>query len=296
MKLTKFLSLIVLLTVSLSVIGQEQSLTIKRIRIHDLFIQAGINGLDMADAPISDFKALAPQSLLWNTDLTDFFPSGSIIMKNRPMFSALVGFQFSDRQKSKYKTNSLLRLGISYFSGSKLTGGIFKADSKPFDTLTSSQTGQQLFIDSVSTRSYTMNYSAEQVRFDGSFIFSTNPIHNFSMFIGIGMTAGFSINANTNIYYDYYSNKQSNNGSVTYQDYYFEPEKSEHITNKMNYSVSVYAPMGFDFRLGKENIFWEKIHLFYELRPGVNFTSIPELRTMTNINLQQGLGIRVSVD
>ena len=46
--------------------------------------------------------------------------------------------------------------------------------------------------------------------------------------------------------------------------------------------------------LGKKKEFWKRTHLFYELRPGINITSIPELGTITNSSNQHGLGLRVT--
>jgi len=52
--------------------------------------------------------------------------------------------------------------------------------------------------------------------------------------------------------------------------------------------------LGIDFRIGKKREFWKRTHLFYELRPGINVTSIPELRPITNASVQHGIGLRVS--
>ena len=44
----------------------------------------------------------------------------------------------------------------------------------------------------------------------------------------------------------------------------------------------------------KEKRILKRTLLFYELRPGINITSIPELRTVTNSSIQHGLGLRVT--
>lgn len=123
--------------------------------------------------------------------------------------TVLVGLQFSNKEKTMYKSNPLLRLGFTYSSGTNLMGGSFKEDRIPFDTLTSSQTGQTAFIDSINTQGYNMNYRSEQLRFDGSIIFRTNPEARWSLFTGIGITAGISINARTDIYYSNYGTAET---------------------------------------------------------------------------------------
>ncbi|GCD78987.1 hypothetical protein [Schleiferia thermophila] len=299
MKTTNILSAVILLTVSFSVFGQEQQpKTINKISIHDIYIQTGFFSERNTNGTLSDFKTLAPQSVLLNNNMTDFSQSGGFSLTSNTMFSVMLGLQFSDKQKTIYKANPLLRLGISYFSGTTLTGGLYKEDRKPYDTLTSTQTGQTVYIDSITTKNYSMNYSSEQLRFDGSLIFRTNPEARWSIFTGIGITAGLSINANTDIYYSNYGRTETRyangNTSSSYGYSSSDNSKTEKFRNKSNFGLSSYIPMGIDFRIGKKKEFWKRTHLFYELRPGINITSIPELRTITNASIQHGLGLRVS--
>lgn len=302
MKINNLLSAIILLTVYSSVFGQEQQpRTVKRISIHDFYIQTGFFSERNTNGTLADFKTLAPQSVLLNNNMTDFSQSIGSSLTSNTMFSVMLGLQFSDKQKTIYKANPLLRLGISYFSGTTLTGGSYKEGRKPYDTLTSTQTGQTVYIDSVITKNYSMNYSSEQLRFDGSLIFRTNPEARWSIFTGIGITAGLSINANTDIYYSNYGRTETRyaNGNTSSSYYGYsgsDNSKTEKYRNKNNFGLSTYIPMGIDFRIGKKRVFWKRTHLFYELRPGINITSIPELRTITNASLQHGLGLRVSWD
>ena len=298
MKATSILSVAILLTVSYSAFGQEQSKTIKKISIHDIYIQTGSFSERNTNGTLTDFKALAPQSVLLNSDFTGYSQSNGFSLTSNIMFSVMLGIQFSDRQKTAYKINPQLRLGVCYFSGTSLTVGLFKEERKPYDTLISTQTGQTVYIDSVTTKSYSMNYTSEQLRLDGSLIFRTNPESRWSLFTGIGITAGLSINANTEIYYSKYDRTETRypngNRSSSYSFYSGDNNKTEKFRNKNNFGLSTYIPMGIDFRAGKKKEFWKRTHLFYELSPGINITSIPELRTITNASLQHGLGLKVS--
>lgn len=301
MKTSNILPIVIFLTVSSSLFGQEQkSTTVKKISIHDISIQTGMFMEQNANGTLSDFKTLAPQSVLLNNNMSDFSQSGGSSIIGNSMFSILLGLKFSDKQKTAYKTNPLVRLGVNYLSVTTLTGCSFKENRKPYDTLTSAKTGQTLYVDSVTAESYSMDYTSEQLRFDGSVIFRTNPEARWSIFTGIGITAGFSINANTDIYYKSYDRTETRYGTerAFYLDGYSSSDtrKVEMNRNKTNFAASGYIPMGIDFRIGKKSEFWKRTHLFYELRPGVNVTSIPELRTITSASIQQGLGLRVSLD
>jgi len=298
MKIRNILAVVIFLTASFSVFGQEQKpKAIKKISIHDFYIHSGIFSEHNSNGTLTDFKTLAPQTVLLNNDMTDFSPSNGFSMTGNSVFSVMVGINFSDKQKTTYKANPLLRLGVSYFSGTTLTGGSFKEVRKPYATLMDLQTGQTVYIDSIITKRYNMNYSSEQLRFDGSVIFRTKPEARWSLFTGIGIMAGLSINSSTDIYYTNYSKLEIRylTGSTTTTNYSnSDNSKTEKFKNKSNVGISTYIPMGVDFRIGKKREFWKRTHLFYELRPGINITSIPELRTITNAGMQQGLGIRVT--
>ncbi|MFA5781797.1 MAG: hypothetical protein WC868_05955 [Bacteroidales bacterium] len=303
MKINNLLSAVILLTVSFSVFGQEQQpKTIKKISIHDIYIQAGLFSERNRTGTLGDFNGLAPNSVLLEKSLAfaEYAPYNGSNLTSNSMFSVMLGIQFSDKQKTIYKANPLLRLGVSYFSGTTLTGSLYKEDRKPYDTLTSAQTGQTVYLDSVTTNDYGMSYSSEQLRFDGSLIFRTNPEARWSLFAGIGITAGLSINANTDIYYSKFGGTETRypngNTSSSYSYSSSYNSKTEKYRNKNNFGASTFIPMGIDFRIGKKSEFWKRTHLFYELRPGINITSIPELRTITNSSIQHGLGLRVLWD
>jgi len=297
MKSSNLLSTAILLVGFSSGFGQTEQSKVKRISIQEIYIQTGLFSERNASGTLKDFQSLAPQSILLKKDFTGYSSSQGVSLTSNTMFSILVGIKFSDKQKTTYKANPMVRVGLSYFSGSTLIGSLNKEDRKRYDTLTSAQTGQTIFSDSVSSKSTGMNYSFEQLRFDGSVIFRTNPEARWSLFTGIGITAGLSINAHTEIY-DSKSDRtetpySNGNNSFSYNSYGGE-WRTEKFRNKNNFGLSTYIPMGVDFRIGKKREFWKRTHLFYELRPGINMTSIPELRTVANASVQHGLGLKVS--
>lgn len=299
MKIENILLALFSLTVSISVFAQEQPKSVKKVAIHDIYIQTGFFSERNTNGTLSDFRPLAPQSVLLSNNMTDFTGSMGFSLTSNTTSSVMLGLQFSDKQKTIYKANPLLRIGISHFSGTTLTGGLRKEDRKPYDTLMSIQTGQITYVDSITVRSYGMNYSWEQLRLDGSLIFRTNPSSRWSLFTGMGITAGLSLNAHTDIYYSTSGRTETYYGNETnsFRSYSGSGNtKTERHRNKNNFAASIFIPMGFDFRIGRNSEFWKRVHLFYELRPGINITSIPELRTIINSSIQHGLGLRVSWD
>ncbi len=293
MKISHSILFVMLLTAFLNALGQEETVTVKSMSINDVYIQTGFFMEPSSNIDLDDFRALAPRSKLLENDLSDFSsPYDYYMMDGNMTFTVLLGFQFIDKEKKVYKANPLLRVGFSYSSGTYFAETIFKEDRKPYDTLVSTQTGETFYRDSVTDQYYNMYYQAEQLRLNCSLIYRTNPAARWSFYGGVGLSAGVSMNAYTTIYYDRSSfidassYSSSNSG---YGDY-----AQERFENKNNFGFSAFVPLGVDYRIGKKSEFLRMMHLFYELNPAINVTSIPELRTYTNAVFLQAFGLRIS--
>jgi hypothetical protein len=280
---------------------EEQPKQINRISTSDFYLQPNFLFQFAALGDYSEFKKLAPQSTLLKSDLSDYDQQiGFSTRATNPIFSVMLGFKFSDKQKTLYKSNPVLRLGISYLSRASLFGSLYKETRKVLAEFPNPQIGEIFYIDSLIRRSINMDYTSQQLRLDGSLIYRTNPEARWSLFAGIGITAGLSINAITTISYSKYSSletrssKDNTNPPPTSSFYVTNEGKTERIRNKTNLGFSAYIPTGVDFRIGKKREFWKRTHLYYEFRPGINAISIPELRTFAAGSLQHGIGIRVS--
>jgi hypothetical protein len=291
---------VILMTFGLFAFGQEpNSNAIKRININEFYVHTGFSTGHNSTGTLADFKLLAPNSVLLNSNMADFKQSNSTFFYTsnaNTMFSVMLGIQFSDKQKTKYKNSPQLRVGITYSSGTTFSGSLYNEERKPYDTLTSSQTGQTILIDSLLTKNLGMNYSSEQLRFDASLIFRTNPEARWSLYSGIGLTAGLSINSNTQVFYSKFNRAETQqpNNNYYYSYHFGGNYETEKHKNNNNMGFSSYIPLGVDFKIGNKREFWKRTHIYYELRPSINITSVPELRTFTNTCLQQGLGVKVS--
>lgn len=299
MKSINFLVALILAPFSFFSYGQDlgNDKPIKRISVSDVYVSTGF-GVGLSNqSTLDDFKKLAPQSMLLTNDFSDYNQFGGYGFSGNGNFSVMVGLKFSDKEKNAYKANPLLRLGFSYSSGTSFSKFFNQQERIPYDTLISTQTGNSTFIDSVNSKQYGMTYKSEQIRFDGSLIFRTNPEARWSVYTGIGLTAGISLNASTQISYNessYIESMGDGYGNHNYGDFYFNADEREVIKNKTNFGMSVYVPIGIDFRIGKNREFWKRTHLFFELNPSINVNSIPELYTITTTDLQQRFGVRVN--
>lgn len=264
--------------------------TTKGLRISEFHIQNGMAYSSMQNYELSDFQSLAPGSMLLKNDFTGFNNNSYYIFNGARGFngnsyqSIQLGITFNN------KANPLWRIGISHGSSNSFSAGLSKETVTPYDTLTSSQTGEQFYSDSVHSESYFMDYRSEQLRIESSLIYRTNPEQRWSVYAGIGISVGLSYNAQTNINYSTSDNVSGNYGN-NYGDYTYA---SEHFRNKTNISTAVFVPMGVDFRIGKNKEFWKRLHLYYEMKPSLTFLSVPELRTFTSVNMINSFGLKVT--
>jgi hypothetical protein len=266
----------------------------KKIKIQDAHVQLGFILQPNAPASLTDFKKLAPNSSLLNENFSNFNQRNTMGTDGNSVFSVMLGLNFLDKEKQLYKSNMQLRLGFNFLGNQGLLNSYYSETRKPYDTLISQQTGQYSTLDSITYQFYGMNYNSKQLRLDGSLIFKTNTEARWGLYGGIGVTFGASINASTNITYSKYTIAEKQFGTTP--SYYNNSNdgiaKSEVYMQKNNIGGSVYLPLGVDFRMGKKKEFWKHTHLHYELRPGINFLSVPELRNYTNTCFQQGIGLR----
>lgn len=263
------------------------------ISLTDVFIQIGSFTERSNDVSLTDFRSLAPQSEILKDDFSDFSRLGGTTYTGSTALSISLGIQFNNKERSSRKANPLLRIGLTYLSGSSLTTNFFKSESFPIDTLVSASTGQVYYVDSLSSENYNMEYVSEQIRLDAALIYRTNPEARWSLYGGVGLAAGVSLSAHTEIYFTNFILDDDFRGGGNSRDGSF---KSERIDNDMNFGFLTYIPLGIDFRLGNNKEFWKRTHLFYEVSPGINFTTIPELNTIANASIRNGLGLRVNWD
>jgi hypothetical protein len=305
MKTSVLLSFSVLLTSCFSASGQvEEGRPVKTISVNEFYILPAFLRLQQTFATSNEFKALAPQSILLNRDVTGLSSSSNFFYGQNGSLSILLGVKFANKNKTAYRKSPSLRIGITCMSASLLTGGLYQQTKGGADTLVSAQSGKSIYIDSLISERYDMEYKAQQLRLDCSLIFRTDPDARCALYSGIGITAGYSINSTTTISYN--QSKWIRYGTDDESGYqnsgFFFPTRhtadyksqSEKFRNQNSFSTSAYVPIGIDFRIGKRRAFWKMTHVFYEMRLGVNFSFVSVLHTFASTSMQHGLGLKVA--
>lgn len=291
------LSLVLFFSNQVLVLAQEQQdSNISIFSVQDVNVQLGFITGGNTRLSLEEFKLFAPKSELLNNELWEKSDRRGLMVSVKGLFSMQMGIHFGDKQKMKYKSNPFLRLGFTYYSGMSFAGDFELKERHSSDTLQSGQTGQQILIDSITNSTLRCRYRLQQLRLDASLIFRTNPAARWSLYTGLGMTGGLSIKASTDIDYTRSSSTEIiySDGTSNSHHTYDERYESEVFINENISAFSVYLPMGIDFRMGRKKEFWKRLHLFYEIRPGIDFIKIPELGNFSNGSFQNGFGLKVS--
>lgn len=273
----------------------SQCQEIKRINISEFYLIPSTIIFSPNSLNIIEIERLAKNSsLLSNTNNFAGFDNNSYNgMNGNTSFSLLLGFNISDKGKSEILNNPHFRLGFTYGKNSLVSGFFSNEQIFIVDTLISQNSNRETFVDSTVTDNYFVNYETENIRIDASVLFRRNPEKRWSVFVGMGIMAGFSVQANTQINYQRYSrfNYRYENTSNRINDEILE-YNNEKFENKTSFSLAAYVPFGVNFRIGNKREFWKHTHLYYEMRPGLMFTDIPEIGSFTNTFLQQGFGLK----
>jgi len=262
-----------------------------QVSIEGVYLQSGAF-FGASKGSIADFQTLAPQSVLLHQDLSAYqsYPFFNLSFPGQSQ-SLSVGLKLGKIP------NATLRLGLMHTNQNNAlsTGGSY-TESFRIDTLTSSQTGDQFFVDSFSTHSYNATYSQEQLRLDASLIFRYKADKRWSFFGGIGANFGLSYNCVTNI--DHHVSPYGDFGGMyMFNDMLFDSGTHEQETfeNKGGFGFGVYAPLGIDFQVGKKREFWMPVHLYMELRPGFNINQIAGLGTSFSAGNFSNIGLRFQI-
>jgi hypothetical protein len=276
----------------------------KAISLSEFGFQNGFNSSigNETTLGLADFNLLAPNAELLNQDFSGFDQYNGFIFyrkSNNSNSGVYLGLRLNNLNKNNFLREPVLRLGINHEVFNVTGTSLYNQIRTPYDTLTSSQTGNLTYVDSLSTTTVNLNYYCNKMAFDAAMIFQTTDAYRFSFHAGIGVNAGITYNNRTEIV------QSEDNSTISYENgnasnyissYYggFGSYQTETIRNKSGFIYAAYIPLGIDFRLGKNREFWKHMNLFIESRPAISFHSIPEVRTQTSLRFSGNLGFKLT--
>ena len=243
----------------------------------------------------ADFQKLAPFETLNKKDLSSFDRSNYFgIDGDGPTLDVNLIFGRRSEDGSPTKFNIEYKFGLSYNFVELLSDNYSKETKYRTDTLTSSNSGEMYFVDSVNNERYDYRFERQIIYLNGGVTLSSNPDKKFKFYIGLEGSLGYSINSHTYLSYNNYSVIESDFSEF---DRYVESDDNsfefERVENKNGFSGRVSIPMGLDMRLNNDLASqFSQYHIFIESRPNLSYHSIKELGSKTVASNLVGVGFR----
>lgn len=272
------------------------------VKVTECYVSSGTFMQEGLYTQFNNLSAFAPGSLLLGNLAKDI--SRFSVMQSDggagTAWSANIGMRIYHKEDEGYRKNPLLRVGVQFQQAPVFSQHYSATKRVPYDTITSSQTGTQTYIDSIFIDNYHITYNQKRVMLDASLIFRTKPEARWHLFGGIGLQLGMAFRANTTVQYSFLKGQSSKQNGLEYLSNYMmlnnhsADNKTEKVANASSVAGGVYIPLGLNFRLSKKHDFFRQISLFTEMRPGLYWSGVPELNTTTfNTGVAAQLGVRV---
>ncbi len=278
--------------------GQGEKGTLTPLKIQDFYFLPSLQFASTGPADLMAFDKLAPGSAILSRNYSDYVSSDYNLYANSN-FQISMGLALRNSDKSEYRQNMQLQIGMSHTSALNLSQVRWREIRKPYDTLLSQQTANRLYVDSITSHYVDAQNGSDKLSLQAALVFRSNPALRWSIFGGLGVSGGLSYNSFTHIHYTMINRTAlvDETGSEYFGYYPDDPDfyqEEEIFRNKSSFSGSVYLPFGVDFRMGEKSDLLKRMHIYSELRPGMDFSRIPEYGYNTRSFFQFGLGLCVS--
>jgi hypothetical protein len=131
----------------------------------DFSFGVGFMGISSQDFSMEEYRSLAPNSAILGQDLSYLNTINSSYFNTSPLILINYGF----RLKQNDRTETRLRVGVNYSNYNGNNTAYYFEDRNPYDTLRSTQTGQETYIDSVYSESLFIDFHGERLGLDISY-------------------------------------------------------------------------------------------------------------------------------
>jgi len=276
--------------------GQETTLTIPKvplIRVSDVYTDFGGYNTNFGLVDKSMYRKLAPASNILKGDFSGLVKSG--VSEDAGVVQSLsIGLKIRNKEKTGYRKNMQVRLGVHYYSDLYTNVNYRKTDRVPYDTLVSGQTGAVIYRDSINEQGIRLNHSAEQIRISAAIYFSTESTSRWMFYGGVGASVGSTLKNYTTLSSYEYSYLEYENDMPAQERKYKLNEYEEYLANN-TLAWSVFSTAGIDFRIGKKRKFWQPIHLFTEFKPTFDMVNDSYGFNQPNVQITSCFGLRYQI-
>lgn len=242
---------------------------------------------------LAQYRQVFPNSQLLPANTSDYQEQNLFTVNGSAGVFLGTSLQIRNKEKNAYNPYRNLRVGVSFFSSYSQSSSFYRQESTPYDTLRGSN-GANYPIDSVYTHHIGLNTQAQNLVVDLAMIFRSKKGGRWNLYGGFGLQAGVSFNRQAQIYSNeviYYSSPDHTGFFGGNDENTF---KRESQPLDASFLMNVYAPFGIDWQTGKKRPFFQQLHLFYEMRPGIMMSGAVDGSFAVNPGVNNQFGLRVT--
>jgi hypothetical protein len=285
----------VLILLLLNFTSQAQS-KVKRLSLKELNIGLGKTAEYARFLHEDGFIKMTPSSNLINyisvEPLGSYFAYINVIHQVRANnIVAGVGLQYVKKNGQAYKLNPIWRIGVNNASNYQLHNYWFKETKYRIDSFINSTNNQLMYKDSVYKKALTGNFYFNNFTIENAINFRTNPNKRISAYGGMGFNVGITYNRKVALNYSESISIELLRAEEKLADQL--NAQSESFKLKNGTSVTIFLPVGIDYRLSKTQKHLKHTYLFYEFRFITNYRKAAEYVSNNETGNTQIAGIRV---
>jgi hypothetical protein len=163
--------------------------------------------------------------------------------------------------------------------------------SGPYDTLVSQQTGEEILIDTTWSERTVASALFSRIGIAATYLLMGNNPSRWTWSIGAGASVGTTLNAQGSV------DRFAGSEYLPYDQRSYGIELVESETFRIGNTIwgTAHGVFGLDYKLSKEHPFWSTLNLHYELRPTVQFGSLPGADGYAYGTVQQLFGLRIDL-
>ncbi len=264
--------------------------------VSDVFVLGGSQVERDYVMGLMQWRSLMPNSELLKRDLNGYW-RGRGFGRNLAaagLFSAHASFRLGGAERVK-RSGAYLRAGFSYQAHVGTGMSLRLEDRVPYDTLTSSQTGDITLVDSVYSSRYDITHRYQQLMLDVSMIFMKEFPRRWTLYGGAGVAVGGAFGGIGRVEYQEDRYTSPSIGGSGGRGFGIDPDEEEEFRTKDDLVFVLYMPLGVSYRLGRRHAFWRALNLCYEMRPSLSFGGVPEVQPGPRTAWGHLFGLRVDL-
>lgn len=183
-------------------------------------------------------------------------------------------------------SGSSTRIGWTGFQG--------QTDNYRYDTLVSSRTGEEVYIDSIHSKNLNYGLESQAINVFVQYLRTINPRNKLSAYAGGGLNFGGAISTKLRGQYNEYSYVAApvqNNSYGTIGDYTSESQ-TQNLENLQNFNV--HTILGLNYRFSNRTVLLRNLNIFAEGNLGLDYTNSSESNSKMGFSRGVNVGLRVT--